>query len=227
MVCYEHMKTVVITGISRGIGKALANKFLNESYRVIGTSTSGKVAIKHKNLTIVKLDLSMPDSIVSATKEIASKAPNIDILINNAGTSVDEVNEEIDVSALRKTLEVNLLGPIDFTKRLIQYIPKGGQIINTSSIMASLATDIENSVLDYPSYRISKTAVNMYTRTLASFLKKQDIIVSSLHPGWVKTEMGGEEAPREPEEAADHIFKLATTPHETGLFWYDNEKLPW
>jgi len=221
------MKTVVITGISRGIGKALANKFLNEGYRVIGTSTSGKVDIRNENLEIIKLDLSNQKSIALATKKIASITTKIDILLNNAGTSFDEVDEEIDVSVLRKTLEVNLLGPIDFTKRLIQYISKGGQIINTSSIMASLATDIENGVLDYPSYRISKTAVNMYTRTLASLLKKRGVIVSSIHPGWVKTDMGGEEAPREPEEAADHIFKLATTPHETGLFWYDDDKLSW
>jgi len=227
VVYNQHMKTVVITGISRGIGKALANKFLNEGYRVIGTSTSGKVDIRNENLEIIKLDLSNQKSIALATKKIASITTKIDILLNNAGTSFDEVDEEIDVSVLRKTLEVNLLGPIDFTKRLIQYISKGGQIINTSSIMASLTTDIGNNILDCPSYRISKTAVNMYTKTLASLLKKRGVIVSSIHPGWVKTAMGGEDAPREPKEAADQIFKLATTSHETGLFWYDNEKLPW
>lgn len=221
------MKIVVISGISRGIGKALANKFLKEGYQVIGTSTSGKVDIKNSNLEIIKLDLSNPECIVGATRKITTKAPKIDILINNAGIGLDEVNEEIDISILRKTLEVNLIGLIDFTERLLHNISKGGQVINTSSVMASLIADIGNDVLDSPSYRISKTAVNMYTKTLASRLKKKGITVSSVHPGWVKTDMGGKDAPRKPEEAANQIFKLATTPHETGLFWYDNEKFSW
>ena len=102
-----------------------------------------------------------------------------------------------------------------------------GQIVNTSSVMGSLSKDPGDEVLDDPCYRISKTAVNMYTKTLASRLRKQGITVSSVHPGWVKTDMGGKDAPRKPEEAADKIFTLATTPHKTGLFWYDNEKFPW
>jgi NAD(P)-dependent dehydrogenase (short-subunit alcohol dehydrogenase family) len=69
----------------------------------------------------------------------------------------------------------------------------------------------------------------MYTRTLANRLlnEGQDITVSSVHPGWVRTEMGGEEAPMIPEEAAEHIFKLATSKVETGQFWFKGEKYPW
>lgn len=93
--------------------------------------------------------------------------------------------------------------------------------------MGSLTENIGDNELDYPAYRISKTALNMYTKTLASRLQKQEITVSSVHPGWVKTDMGGEDAPREPEEAANQIYKLATTPHETGLFWHDNDKFAW
>lgn len=221
------MKTVVITGISRGIGKALSEKFLKEKFRVIGTSTKGTADIKNPNLDILTLDLSLPESIANATKNIVSITKNIDILLNNAGISADEKPGEMSITALRKNLEVNLLGLIDFTEQLLPYIFPNGQIVNTASVMGSLTAPIGDNELDYPAYRISKTAVNMYTKTLASRVKNQGIIVSSVHPGWVKTDMGGEGATREPSIAADEIFKLATTQHETGLFWFDNEIFPW
>lgn len=221
------MKTVIITGISRGIGKALAEKFLTEGYTVIGTSTKGTTNIKHVNLEILELDLSLPESITNATKHIISKTKNIDILLNNAGISADEKPGEMSVLALRKNLEVNLFGLIDFTEQLLPYISSNGQIVNTASVMGSLTAPLDENELDCPAYRISKTAVNMYTKSLASRVKKLGITVSSVHPGWVKTDMGGNGATREPSIAADEIYKLATTQHETGLFWFDNEKFPW
>jgi NAD(P)-dependent dehydrogenase (short-subunit alcohol dehydrogenase family) len=220
------MKTVVITGTSKGIGLALANKFLTEGYRVIGTSTSGKVNIKNPNFEAVKLDLLDPKSILKASKIITKKAPKIDILINNAGIGLEPVGAtNLEIPTLRKHLEVNLIGTIDLTERLLPKISPEGQIINTSSIMATLSDNTDT--LDDPCYRISKTAINMYTVTLASRPEMKNITVSSLHPGWVKTDMGGEGATREPKDAADQIFTLATTPHKTGLFWYDNKEISW
>jgi len=222
------MKTVVITGTSRGIGRALVTKFLAEGYKVIGTATSGKTDITDPKFEVVKLDLSNPKSITEAVKTINNKTDKIDILINSSGINLEDWDvTNMDVLILRKTIEVNLIGLIDFTERLISKITKGGQIINISSRMGSLTKDFTDNPADNPSYRISKTALNMYTKTLAARLKKQDITVSSVHPGWVKTYLGGEDAPRQPEEAAEQIFKLATTPHTTGKFWYDNEEFPW
>jgi NAD(P)-dependent dehydrogenase (short-subunit alcohol dehydrogenase family) len=222
------MKTAVITGVSRGIGQSLAKKFLEEGYKVVGTSTSGKVKINNSSLEVIKLDLSDPTSILKASNEIVKKTSDIDVLINNAGVNLQDFDViDMDISTLRKTLEINLIGLIDFTERLLPNMSSKGQIINTSSVMGSLSKDSGNEVLDDPCYRISKTAVNMYTKTLASRLRKQGITVSSVHPGWVKTDMGGGDAPRKPEEAAVQIFMLATTPHQTGLFWYDNKKFPW
>jgi NAD(P)-dependent dehydrogenase (short-subunit alcohol dehydrogenase family) len=222
------MKTVVITGTTRGIGRAIADKFLENDFRVIGTSTSGKSDISNPNFEILKLDLSNSDSIIEATDLIKEKAPQIDILINNAGINLEDWDEvNIDIGNLRKTLEVNLIGLIDFTERLLSQISPDGQIVNISSRMGSLSEDFTDNPADCPTYRISKTALNMYTKTLASRLRKQGITVSSVHPGWVKTDMGGEDAPREPQEAAEQIFKLATTLHPTGKFWYDFKEFPW
>lgn len=220
------MKTVVITGTTRGIGRALANKFLDEGFKVIGTSTSGETDIEDSNFEIVKLDLTNPESIVDATNQIIKKADSIDVLINNSGVNFEDWDVvEIDMSVLRKTLEVNLIGLIDFTEKLIPNISDNGQIINISSRVGSLTQNHTANSADNPSYRISKTALNMYTKILGARLK--GITVSSVHPGWVKTEMGGEDAPREPEEAAEQIYKLATTPHPTGKFWFDGKEFPW
>lgn len=95
-----------------------------------------------------------------------------------------------------------------------------------SSSAGSLARSKEPDDDEYPAYRISKTALNMYTRTLAVRLNGM-VTVSSVHPGWVKTDMGGSDADREPEEAAEDIFKLANSHVETGQFWFKGEKFPW
>lgn len=218
------MKTVFISGVSRGIGKALAQRFLDAGDFVIGTSTSGTAAWSHENLKIIQLDLSNPESIakcVDATKALDKK---IDILINNAGIwSGREDDPVIYIDLLRKTLEVNLIGTLDLTEQLIPFMKDGGHIINVSSRAGSLGYVHE---AEYPDYKISKAALNMGTRMLAIALKDR-ITVSSVHPGWVKTDMGGSEADIEPEEAAEDIFKLANSQVETGQFWFKGEKFPW
>jgi len=219
------MKTVVITGTTRGIGRALVNKFLSEGFKVIGTATSGKTDINNPNFSVVKLDYLDQKSIEMAAKEIPGK---IDILINNSGVNYEDWNfVDVNMMTLRKTLEVNLLGLIDFTERIVGKVSKKGQIINISSRLGSLTLKDTGNSADNPSYRISKAAQNMYTKVLAARLEKRGIIVSAVHPGWVKTDMGGDEAPMGPEEAAEKIFKLATSSHKTGKFWCDGKEFPW
>ncbi len=220
------MKTVLITGVSRGIGKALTDKFLKEGDFVIGTSTKGIANRQNENLLLFQLDLANPASIKDCSNKIVSLKRNIDILINNAGTVVEEEANEpkINIDYLRKTLEVNLIGTIDFTENIIPIINQGGHIVNISSRAGSLTH--AGYELNYPAYRISKTGLNMFTKILAKRLEGK-ITVSSLHPGWVKTDMGGEEADMEPTEAAEYIFNLANSQVETGQFWFQGKKFPW
>ncbi len=223
------MKTVLITGVGRGIGFAEAEKFLKEGYFVIGTYRESKPNLQNESLALFELDLSKSASIKNCVEAIKNFGKKINILINNAGVLLDEDDTEVYVDKLRKTLEVNLIGAIDFTEQIIPLIEKSGQIINTASSAGSLnlpATH-DHYPYHYPSYKISKTALNMYTKTLAQRLKSKDITVSSVHPGWVKTDMGGEEADLEPSEAAEHIYRLAISHPETGQFWYKGEKFPW
>lgn len=220
------MKTVVITGVSRGIGKALAQKFLDNDYFVIGTSTSGTSDFRHNNMVVVQLDLFDSQSIQHCEEKIKKMEKGIDLLINNAAISIDAEEESPVMVAeyLRKTLEVNLIGTVDFTEKIIPLIHTPGSIINISSRAGSLAH--MGYTLNAPAYRISKAGLNMVTRILAKRLEGK-ITVSSVHPGWVRTDMGGSDADYSPEEVADDIFKLATSEIESGQFWYKGEKFPW
>lgn len=222
------MKNVLITGISKGIGKALAQKFLKKGYFVFGTSIDGQTDFSDPNLSVVGLELSSTKSIADCASTLLKSGKKIDIQINSAGAMLDEDETTVIPDKLRKTLEINLIGPIDLTEQILPIINEGGHIINVASSAGSLALPAHDSHEEghYPSYKISKTAVNMYTKTLAARLKGK-ITVSSVHPGWVRTDIGGQEAPVTPEEAAENIFKLAISRPETGQFWFNGEKMPW
>jgi NAD(P)-dependent dehydrogenase (short-subunit alcohol dehydrogenase family) len=236
------MKTVLITGIGRGIGKALAQKFLKEGYAVMGTSQTGEVDYSDQNLKVFTLDLALSESIEKCAKaigtDIGKSGTKIDILINNAGALLDEDETHVIIDKLRRTLEVNLIGTIDWTEHLISSMNSVGHIVNVSSSAGALGAKSETEVefaksshfpYHYPAYKISKCALNMYTRTLAGrfVFEKIDTTVSSVHPGWVKTEIGGPEAEVTPEEAAENIYKLAISRPETGQFWFNGKKYPW
>lgn len=204
---------------------ATAKKFLNEGYFVIGTSTSGGSDFKHDNLKIFQLDLSNSESIKTAAEHISQFRKKIDILVNNAGINVEEWEEVVlDISKLRQTLDVNLIGTANFTERMLLVSDFIKHIVNISSRAGALGDQNDGFM---PAYRISKAALNMYTRSLAGRLKEKGVIVSSLDPEWVKTDMGSDEAPGEPEDAAISIYNLAISKVETGQFWLNGQKRAW
>lgn len=224
------MQTVLITGVNRGIGKETTQKFLREGYKVIGTSRSGSVDYDQENLQILPLDLRSGESIADCAQELTSRGEKIDILINNAGRLFDEDDSELVPEKLRQSLEVNLIGTADFTEHVVPLMNKGGHILMLSSRAGSIGRTGQSASRfpgKYPAYKISKAALNMYMRTLAMRLKDSQITVSAVHPGWVKTDMGGEEAEITPEKAAESIYELAISRPETGLFWFNGEQLPW
>ncbi|MCK5021902.1 MAG: SDR family NAD(P)-dependent oxidoreductase [Candidatus Pacebacteria bacterium] len=221
------MKIVLITGIDKGIGKALAEKFLEQGYFVIGTVFED-TDLSNDNLITYNLDLASGESISNCVEGINKSGKKIDILINNAGVLLDKEETSVVIDKLRKTLEINLIGTIDFTEQILSLINKEGHIINISSAASSLGRPYADSrcPANYPSYRISKTALNMYTKTLA-FRLNGEIIISSINPGWVKTDMGGQEAELTSKESAKNIFDFAISKPETGQFWSDGKKYIW
>ncbi len=218
------MKTAVITGTSRGIGRATAQKFLDEGWSVVGTSTSGKSPLIHQNLRMFGLNLADPADITAFVAALKARTITPDVLINNAGVGLPADTETISVEVLRTTLEVNLIGLVALTEEVQPLMPDGGHIINLSSSMASLTQFMGTWS---PAYKISKVAVNMYTRHLADVLKTRRILVSSFDPGWVRTDMGGSNAPRNPVEPATELFQLATSQVDTGLFWRGGKQRAW
>ncbi len=225
------MKTIVITGASRGIGKATARRFLDEGWFVIGTSTSGNTIFNDANFKSVVLDYLKPETIPVAVGEVKNVAKSIDVLLNNAGVVFDLPDTAVDILKLRKTLEVDLIGHIDLTERLLSLIAKGGHIINVGSCSAVLNDPLDD--IDAPAYRIAKTALSMYTKLLARRPRDMDIVVSSIDPGWVKTDMGNSAASedskpdREPEDVAQDIYDLVMSNPETGQFWRFGKKRSW
>lgn len=218
------MKIVVITGAGRGLGKATAEQFLTEGWKVIGTSTSGS-GWESENTKWVQLDLLNSKSIARATEDIVTQP--IYALVNNSGIYLSEEADASPadrVSILRKTLEVNLIGAIDFAERLIPHIESGGHIISIGSNMGGLTTVSGD---DEPAYRISKVGMSMYTQVLAFRLRDKNIKASIIDPGWIKTDMGGSSAPREAQDVAKEIFTLATSDIPTGKFWKQGKERTW
>lgn len=222
------MKTVLITGVDKGIGRALMEKFLAEGFFVIGTFFKERPESQER-LKDFALDLGKPESIASCVTAIANFGRRLDILVNNAGILVDEEETQVVVEKLRKTLEVNLIGTIDFTQRLLPLMSEEAHIVNVSSTAGSLELvgKVSHFMGHYPAYKISKAALNMYTRTLALELSDRGIVVSSVHPGWTKTDMGGQDADLTPEQAAQGIYKTVVSHPESGGFWFAGERLPW
>lgn len=212
-------KVVLITGASKGIGKALTDKMLNENFFIIGTSRNGIIKdFENKDFYSLKLDLSNTSSIENAHKEIFDKFKHIDILINNAGIGPDLDTYIPQKKSFNLTFDVNVTGTVFFTEPLIELIGENGIILNVSSKMGSLdVCELTDSV----AYRMSKSALNMYTKILTNRLKDK-IRVASIHPGWVKTTIiksNLKNGRLTPEQSADNIFEFLTNEFDSGTFW--------
>lgn len=209
-------KTALVTGASTGIGLALTKKLLQEGYRVFGGSRSGQInGVEDDQLEVIVLDITDENSVDAALKTVVAKAGKIDLLINNAGIGSDVMRQIPEYHSFRQTLDTNVTGTVFFTEKMISLVHDGGEIIFISSDMAL----IRNLQPNAPAYRISKAAVNVYAIMLAERLKERHIRVTPVHPGWVQTRMGGEQASFSPEQSAGLIFKGLIDGSPSGKFY--------
>ena len=230
-------KIAVVTGGNRGIGFETCRQLAKQEIQVILTSresAKGKAAAEKfqaegLDVSYYSLDVTDADSVQRLAQFIKNEYGQLDILINNAGVLLDSsgsvLNTKIDT--LHQTINTNLYGPFLLCQALIPLMEKHkyGRIVNVSSGAGQLS-DMNSG---YPSYRISKTALNALTRILGNELKGTNILVNSVCPGWVKTDMGGANASRTPAQGADTIVWLATLPDNgpTSGFFRDRQPIPW
>ena len=232
-------KVALVTGANRGIGLEVAKQLAKTGNSVILGSRSielGEKAVEsfpstHATVVPVELDVTIEPTIARLVREIESRFGRLDVLVNNAGILIDETDlpSETKLDTVRKTLDTNLLGAWRLCQACIPIMKKNGygRIVNVSSGAGALSEMAES--LYAPAYSISKTALNALTIMLASELRGSKILVNAACPGWVRTNMGGEGAPRSVEEGADTAVWLATLPDNgpTGGFFRDRARIEW
>ena len=263
-------RTALVTGANRGLGLETARQLAGEGYQVIVTSreagaaraaaealAKGKAAAGSVTALPVSLDVADPASIAAAAEHLRAAGTAIDVLVNNAGISMNGFNAEV----ARGTTEVNFLGPLRVTEALLPLMPAGGTIVMVSSGMGELSgvddglrarfidpaltrdglvALVEEFVADvaagrhrergWPSsgYRVSKIALNALVRVWAPALEARQIIINAVCPGWVRTDMGGRGASRSVEKGAASIVWAATRVGEpTGGFFRDGRRIDW
>ena len=230
------MKNVLITGANRGLGLGFVKNYLGKNINVVSTTRELKsskklLALKEKfpnNLEIFELDL-LKESAGDILANFLGERP-IDILINNAGVgSTNQYFEAVSPKPWLEVLKVNLIAPLMITQSIINNVKKGSdkKIYFLSSQLGSIGDNASGGMYIY---RSSKTGLNQVVKSLSVDLKPQGITVVSLHPGWVKTDMGGPDAPVSIDESIEGMMQVidSTDIRDTGRFLnYVGKELPW
>lgn len=232
----EHI--AVVTGANRGIGFEICRQLARQDFTVVLTSRSaarGRAAVKALHdegleLDDHLLDVTSPASIKALAGYLDERYGRLDVLVNNAGVLLDPRGSRVlDAKAktFHDTLETNFFGPLLLVQALAPLMRKNryGRIVNLSSGLGQLS-DMGTGT---PAYRISKTALNALTRILAAEFIGSGILVNSMNPGWVRTDMGGASAPRTVEQGADTAVWLAMLSDNgpNGRFFCDRKPIPW
>src|SRR3954463_196041 len=229
----KNQRTALVTGANKGIGFEVVRELSRMGLRVfLGARNveAGKAAARKLggDVAFVEIDITDPDSIRRATEEVGRQGDRLDVLINNAGILLDEDKGALTVTPqiFQTTLRTNTLGPWLVTQAFVPLLKKSREprVVNVSSGGGQLEDGADGWA---PAYCVSKTALNGVTAQLAAALPK--FAVNSVCPGWVRTEMGGENASRSVEEGADAIVWLAReAPQDlTGEFLRDRKEIPW
>jgi len=240
-------KVALITGANKGLGLETARQLGKQGITVLmgardlakGEAAAAELKKDGIDARAVKLDVNDPADYAAVAKAIEKDFGRLDILVNNAGLLLDsrKGNETSTTSAevLRKTFDTNFFAVVALTQALLPLVRKSeaGRIVNLSSILGSLTLHATKGSYVYDAktfaYDASKAALNAFTIHLAHELQGTKIKVNSAHPGWVKTDMGGEGAVLEIEEGGKTSVELATLPEDgpTGGYFHMGKSIAW
>lgn len=210
-------KKVLITGADKGLGLALTKLFLEEGFHVfsclLNEPSNNITALRERfsnRLNVISMNVGDDASVKEAAKQVRELTDSIDILINNAGIHPEKsfaALEEVDFNVAIGTLNVNTLGPLRVTSSFFPLIKKGETkvVVNISSEAGSISQCSRDREFDYC---MSKAALNMQSVVLQNYFRPQGIKVLAVHPGWLKTDMGGVDAEVQPDVSARGIFNL-------------------
>lgn len=229
-------KIALVTGTNRGIGLEISRQLATKGITVIMTARNmlaGRPRVNEfrqqwKHVWYHQLDVTDENSIQDAYEYMNNRWGKLDILINNAGIFLDDGKSffDLDLDSMRSTMETNLYGPMKLVQVMLPLLKKSddARIINVSSTMGQFSALGERSC----AYRISKTALNAMTVILAAEISAYGIKVNSVHPGWVRTDMGGANATKSIEEGADTAVWVATADEiPNGRFIADRKVIDW
>jgi NAD(P)-dependent dehydrogenase (short-subunit alcohol dehydrogenase family) len=212
------IKSVFITGADKGLGFSLVQQFLRAGVHVFAGQYQSNSDLSElansfpQTLTPIPLDVTQLDSVSQAADTVAKLVPALDVLINNAGVMLETRTPliELDLAHLPlfETLDVNAFGPLRMVQQFLPWLEKGDHklILNISSEAGSIADCWRESEF---AYSMSKAALNMQSKILQNYLKPRGFKILAVHPGWMRTDMGGSDADINAEEAAEGIFNLA------------------
>lgn len=227
----------LVTGANRGIGLEVVRQLAIRGFTTIlgardaqkGDKAASSLRQSGLNVISVQLDVTEQKSIDDVTHLVAARFGKLDVLVNNAAILYDSWQraENANLDTAREAFETNTLGAWRMCQSFIPLLRKSGhpRIVNVSSESGSLTVMTGGT----PAYGISKVALNALTRMLADEVRGSRILVNSVCPGWVATEMGGPGAPRTVEEGAASVMWAVTLPDDgpTGGFFRDGEQLAW
>jgi len=231
-------KIAVITGANRGLGREIARQLMRADIFVVigardplkGERAAEELRAEGGDASSFALDVNDTRSVGRFVEHVEKAHGTPAILVNNAGVypeSTDATVVDTPTSTWRETFETNLFGAVRTCRAVVPLMRKVryGRIVNISSGLGQLQQMGEGS----PAYRVSKAALNALTCTLAAEVAASGILVNSMSPGWVQTDMGGEEAPRTVEQGADTAVWLCLLPSSgpTGRFFRDRKPIPW
>ncbi len=234
-------KTVaLITGANKGIGFEIARQLGAKGITVVlgardeakGVKAAEALRAEGVDAHAVKLDVSNDADVAALPGWFTERFGRLDVLVNNAG--IAEWASD-DVGAFRKTLEANLFGVVAVTYALLPLLRESpaGRVVNHSSVLGSLTsiTSAPGQFGDFvnPAYTTSKAALNGFTVALAHKLRGTRVKVNAAHPGWVKTDLGGDAAPLTVDVGAQTAVALATLGEDgpSGGFFHLGKPLPW
>jgi NAD(P)-dependent dehydrogenase (short-subunit alcohol dehydrogenase family) len=230
-------RIAIVTGGNRGLGLETCRQLARRGDRVILTSRNqakGRAAVrelKREGLEVVHhtLDVTSPESVARLKDAVIAEFGRVDVLVNNAALDLDDGESVFDVGldTFRTTFETNVYGPVTLCQAFVPgMIERGyGRVVNVSSRSGQLSS----MGGDTPAYRMSKAALNALTVIVAGAASGANVLVNSVCPGWVRTDMGGPSAPRSVEQGADTIVWLACLPDggPTGGYFRDRKPIPW